>query len=247
MKEHVDRYVEALLRNRRPKPFAPTQDEVKMMAAAIDLAAHALDDAEPRPAFVEQLRERLEREQQRAERIPPQRPAWRAPVRRRLLAAGALTVSGAAVGVAGAQLLGAGAATAPAAEPDEITPVHGAWQTVADSENLPEGAVLAFDLGPVTGFVQRTGGRVQAVSGICTHQGCRLESTGSGRLVCPCHGATFDLAGTNLTRPRLMNHPLPPLPRLPVREDGGQIQVYAAIATSRPHPHADSGADVEGA
>lgn len=236
MREHVDRYVEALLSGKRPKPFAPTQEEVSVLAAAIDLTAGQSNDAEPRPAFVEQLRKQLEHERQNAERDASPRPAWRVPARRRLLAAGALTVSGAAVGAAGAQLfaLGGSAASAEApTAPEVLTPTHGTWQTVADGTEIPEGAVLAFDLGPVSGFVRRTGGRVQAVSGSCTHQGCRLELTAShAEIACPCHGATFALTGVNLTRPRLMNKPLPALPRLPVREQDGRVQIFAPVAAS---------------
>ena len=111
---------------------------------------------------------------------------------------------------------------------------------VADGAALPEGAVLPFDLGPITGFLRRSGGRVQAVSGICTHQGCRLELTDSRTEIgCPCHGATFNLAGTNLTHPRVMGHPLPALPRLPVRELDGQIEIYAPMP-QMPQTHAAS-------
>ncbi len=245
MKEHVDRYVDALLRRRRPKPFAPTQDEVRMVAVAIDLAAGAEQDAAPRPAFVDQLRRRIE-QQQRAEQPAPPRPAWRPPARRRFLAAGALTVSGAAAGAAGMRLFAAATEAAPAAappEPDELTPAYGSWQAVADSRQLSEGAVLPFETGPITGFVCRTAGRLRAVSGICTHQGCRLELTaGRDRLACPCHGATFTLAGANLTHPHLANRALPALPRVPVREQNGHIEIYAPT----PPPDDASAADDSG-
>jgi nitrite reductase/ring-hydroxylating ferredoxin subunit len=88
--------------------------------------------------------------------------------------------------------------------------------------------VRPFDLGSVEGFLRRASGRVQAVSGICTHQGCRLDlAAARDKLSCPCHGATFTVAGVNLTHPRQSGGPLPALPRLPVREVGGRIEVYA--------------------
>src|SRR6202012_4223629 len=151
------------------------------------------------------------------------RPAWRMPARRRVLAAGALTVSGAAAGALGAGLLppstAAPGAAAASSTPPALIPDRGSWQAVLDSAQLSEGAVLPFDLGSVTGFVRRTAGRVQAVSGTCTHQGCRLELTDTRQqYACPCHGATFNLAGDNLTHPRLTTGTLPALPRLPVRE-----------------------------
>jgi nitrite reductase/ring-hydroxylating ferredoxin subunit len=92
--------------------------------------------------------------------------------------------------------------------------------------------VLPFDLGAVSGFVRRVSGRVQAVSGICTHQGCRLDlSPSRDQLACPCHGATFTLAGANLTHPLQTGQALPALPRLAVREQNGQVQIYAPRST----------------
>jgi nitrite reductase/ring-hydroxylating ferredoxin subunit len=105
----------------------------------------------------------------------------------------------------------------------------GAWQTVARSQDLPEGAVTGFDTGTVTGFVGRAAGRVFAISGVCTHLGCKLALDGPAReLRCPCHSAAFTLTGTVLHHPRV--GALPPLPRIPVRESGGAVQVFAAVA-----------------
>jgi cytochrome b6-f complex iron-sulfur subunit len=114
-----------------------------------------------------------------------------------------------------------------------LTPDHGTWHTVTASADLPDGTVLPFTAGPVTGFVERAAGRRRAVSGACTHQGCRLAlAAHPARLVCPCHGATFALDGAVLT------HRLPitlaALPRLAVRETGGAVQVY----TPAPAGHA---------
>jgi nitrite reductase/ring-hydroxylating ferredoxin subunit len=226
----VDRYVDRLLRRRRPKPFAPTQEDVAILRTAIDLKAAASDAAQPRPDFVAQLRVRLaDSERAGLEALEAPRPAWQTPARRRLLAAGALTATGAAAGVLGERLLGGqGTDTnGPETPQAELTPTHGSWQTVVASAQLPEGAVMAFDLGPVNGFLRRLSGRVQAVSGICTHQGCRLDlSAARDLLTCPCHGATFSTDGVNLTHPRPMSSQLPALPRLPVRERDGEIQVY---------------------
>jgi Rieske Fe-S protein len=104
---------------------------------------------------------------------------------------------------------------------------------VATSADLPDGAVRPFTAGAVTGYVSWAGGRLRAVSGICTHQGCRLilgapgrqKADGPGTLVCPCHGATFATDGAVLT------HRLPitltALPLLDVREAGEAVQAYA--------------------
>jgi cytochrome b6-f complex iron-sulfur subunit len=44
------------------------------------------------------------------------------------------------------------------------------------------------------------GGEFIAVSPICTHRGCTVDVQGV-RLVCPCHGSTYDRAGTVLRGP----------------------------------------------
>lgn len=231
----VDRYVNRLLRRRRPRPFAPTEDELTVVRTAIDLLAAAPDATEPRPAFVDQLRTRLAEQEQAHQdsAAATPRPAWRVPPRRRLLAAGALTATGVTIGVAADRLTATGTAdggtdtTAPPPQA-ELSLTFGTWHTVADSSALPEGAIVPFDLGAVNGFLRRVSGRAQAVSGVCTHQGCRLDlETSRDLLSCPCHGATFTLAGVNLTHPLHTGQSLPPLPRLPVREQNGQIQIYA--------------------
>jgi cytochrome b6-f complex iron-sulfur subunit len=234
----VDRYVDRLLGRRRPTPFAATGEELGLVRTAIDLAAAGPDSSEPSPAFIDRLRREL-REQEQAATPTPQ-PAWRATPRRRLLAAGALTATGALAGAAADELFtqpegGSGTSAEQSAPPGELVPVTGAWQPVARVAEVPEGAVVTFDLGAVAGFVTRTDGRVQAVSGNCTHQGCRLDlDRARDVLACPCHGATFSLAGVNLTRPRQSGQPLPALPRLPVRELDGAIQIYAPAAGHSP-------------
>ena len=88
-----------------------------------------------------------------------------------------------------------------------------------------------FDVGSVVGFVQRTGGDVKGISGVCTHQGCRLWfDAPDDRLRCPCHSTSFATDGQVLT------HQLPispkPLPALHIREIDGVIEVFAPTAGS---------------
>jgi hypothetical protein len=47
----------------------------------------------------------------------------------------------------------------------------------------------------IPAFVARDAGGLYSVSAVCTHQGCTINASGSG-YSCPCHGATFDAAGT---------------------------------------------------
>ena len=60
-------------------------------------------------------------------------------------------------------------------------------------------------------------GGYRAVSPICTHRGCTVEVQGA-RLVCPCHGSTYDRAGTVLKGPAERA-----LATFPVSRDGNQL------------------------
>lgn len=216
------RYVEDLLHGRRPRGFAATEDDVATLRTAIALRAARPGDEAPRAEFVDALQQRLAAE---LADPPPLRTAAWGLGRRGLLAGGAaVAAASAAVGVfVDRTLLGGGGA---AKTPDTLTPVGGTWQTVAASEQLPEGGVRAFDLGAVVGFVARTDGVVAAVSGTCTHQGCRLKLNAPSRqLDCPCHMTVFALDG------ELVAHQLPvppgPLPHIATREVDGTVQVYS--------------------
>jgi thiosulfate dehydrogenase [quinone] large subunit len=59
---------------------------------------------------------------------------------------------------------------------------------------LPDGSLAAFDA-------------------VCTHAGCTVEwDSGSGFLICPCHGATFDPAQGAAPIAGPTDQPLTPLP-----------------------------------
>lgn len=62
-------------------------------------------------------------------------------------------------------------------------------------------------------------GTAVAVLASCTHNGCQPEPV-AGRLVCPCHGSEFTLAGAVLQGPAER-----PLPAYPVEEAGGTLTI----------------------
>jgi 3-phenylpropionate/trans-cinnamate dioxygenase ferredoxin subunit len=66
---------------------------------------------------------------------------------------------------------------------------------VADSREIIEDAVLAVSLGSVALALVRSGGRLYAVAGRCSHQECPLSSgfVEDDQIECECHGARFDL------------------------------------------------------
>jgi cytochrome b6-f complex iron-sulfur subunit len=235
------RHLDDMLAGRRPRPFRATPADADELRVAIELSAARPGADEPRAGFVDELHARLAAELGAAQ-VDPAGAAALAPVptpgdggseqprslgRRRLLVQGAgLAAASAAVGAAVGHVL-----TGPDAPPDgsrTITPTDGVWQTVAATTELPEGAVRAFDLGAVAGFVHRVDGVVRAVSASCTHQGCRLALDAARNLDCPCHTTVFALSG-DLIRHQLPIAP-PPLPTFATREADGAVQVYAPRA-----------------
>jgi nitrite reductase/ring-hydroxylating ferredoxin subunit len=211
------RFVESLLRGRRPRRFPVDDTDADILRAAIELRAARPGSGTPNEEFVVGLYQRLARERrEEAERRP-------VATRRQIVLGGALAATGVAVGVAIDQTLAGPGAPAGGGT---LIPDAGVWHPVVAAAELPEGAVRAFDAGSVNGFVYRSGGRLRAISGTCTHQGCRLGLEAGMRLRCPCHRALFALDG------RVLHHrfpgPLPALPRIAVRQADGVVQVYIA-------------------
>ena len=229
----ISRYVDDLIRSRRPRRFPASDEDAGVARTAITLRAARPGSGAPRDEFVTALHQRLA-----AELDPPAlRPAM---TRRRTFLRAATVAGGAAVAGAGIDHA-LSTHAAPGVPAAALTPDDGAWQTVATSADLPDGAVRPFTAGAITGFVERAGGRLRAVSGICTHQGCRLAlAAGPARLVCPCHGATFALDGAVLAH--RLSITLAALPLIDVREAGGVVQVYALAATQVPGPAQPAGA-----
>jgi cytochrome b6-f complex iron-sulfur subunit len=219
----VRRFVKDLLRQRRTKPFPADASDESQLRTAIGLRAAAPDNG-PSEHFVESLRERLRTELDGA--APVQ---IRGGTRRRFVTSVA-AASAASVGIGVALergLSGAGdAATAePPAADQTLMPDNGEWQGVVAAKDLPDGSVRPFDAGTMTGFVHRSGGELHAVSGVCTHLGCKLALDGPARqLNCPCHNAAFAVDGAVLHH--RLPIALPPLPKLMVRESEGVVQVF---------------------
>jgi nitrite reductase/ring-hydroxylating ferredoxin subunit len=214
------RYIDDLLRGRRPRPFRPDDFEAAQIRTAIDLQAARPGADAPRPEFLADLQRRL------AEQHGESRAASRPSATRRQVIVGTSAAAAAAVAAVSVDRLVTRGATSDTGGEGELTPNAGMWQKVAASSDVPDGAMHPFDLGSVVGFVRRVNGKPQAVSGVCTHQGCRLWfDAPDDRLRCPCHSTSFAPTGQVLT------HQLPispkPLPALQVREANGVIEVLA--------------------
>ncbi len=228
------RYVDDLLRGRRPKPFAPDDFEAAQVRTAIELRAarQGTDpDAAPREEFLTDLDRRLAEQMNGA----PAEPAPRQSATRRQVIVGTSAAAAAAVTAVAVDRALIGPAEGPASDvaAGQLTPNDGSWQRVAASSDVPDGTMHPFDLGSVTGFVRRVDGKPEAISGVCTHQGCRLWfDAPDDTLRCPCHTTSFSPSGHVLT------HQLPiapkPLPALMAREVNGVIEVFAPARPDQP-------------
>jgi len=220
------RYVDDLLRGRRPKPFQPDDFEAAQIRTAIELRA-ARPGAEaadaPSQEFLDDLHSRLADQMSGAptESVPKQ-----SSTRRQVIVGTSAAAAAAVTAVSVDRLVVGGLGGETPAVAGQLTPNTGSWQRVAASSEVPDTVMHPFDLGSVSGFVRRVDGKLEAVSGVCTHQGCRLWfDAPDDRLRCPCHSTSFAPSGQVLT------HQLPiapkPLPTLMVREADGVIEVFA--------------------
>ena len=224
------KYIDDLLRGRRPKPFQPDEFEAAQIRTAIELRAARPGSDAPRQEFLNDLHARL------AEQMtgtPPEAGRRQSTTRRQVIVGTSAAAAAAVTAVSVDRLaIGGQAAEAPAAS-GQLTPNDGRWMRVAASSEVPDGVMRPFDLGSINGFVRRVNGKPEAVSGVCTHQGCRLWfDAPDDRLRCPCHSTSFAPSGQVLT------HQLPiapkPLPTLMVREVNGAIEVFAPASPIAP-------------
>ncbi|MBX8692218.1 Rieske 2Fe-2S domain-containing protein [Mycobacterium sp. 20091114027_K0903767] len=232
----VRKYVDDLLAGRRPGSFPADDFDAAQIRTAIELRAAEPGADEPRPEFVNGLKSRI------AQQFSPEGPEDAAPTHQRMSATRRQVIVGSAAAATAAVaavsiehlVTGRGVPAGTEQAGAELVPNEGAWLAVAKSADLAEGSVLPFELPTVTGFVRRAaGGNVEAVSGVCTHQGCKLWFDDSAdSLRCPCHVTSFSPAGEVLT------HQLPiapkPLPHFEVRERAGNIEVLAPRPPARP-------------
>jgi nitrite reductase/ring-hydroxylating ferredoxin subunit len=223
----VRRFVDGLLRGQATGKARPDDLEAQEMKTAIELRAARTGSDSPREEFITDLHRRLA--EQMGEDSEGESNVVRMPVgtRRQVVIGTGLAAASAATGiVVGRNLLAPSAAPSTEQAQGTMEPNAGSWHAVGASADLPKGGAMAFDLGAVNGFVHRADTHVEAVSGICTHQGCKLWlDAPDSRLRCPCHSTSFALDGETLTH-QLPTAP-PPLPKLDVRENNGVIEVFA--------------------
>lgn len=218
--DRVAQFVEDLLKGRRPRRFEATPEEAEAMSAAAGLAAARVGADLPDKAALDRIHRRL------AERLDDS-PAMEGRYSRRVWMRTFGTAAAAAVlGVAIDEVVTRTGAGAPIVAADGVlTPDAGQWRPVASVEQLPPGHAMTFSTDTVEAVVVNDGGQISAVSGICTHLGCKLQPDNADqRLSCPCHQTAFAFSGKVLFY-RLKAAPAD-LPRIQSRVRDGQIELF---------------------
>jgi nitrite reductase/ring-hydroxylating ferredoxin subunit len=207
--ERFDGYLTALLGDGRPSPETVSdRDEAEMARTAAELAAgvRAADSSAPDPAFVEQLRLRMREADAGIETVRTPPPVREQPVpggigrwrlsRRQILQAGLGAAAGLAAGLAGVALRSGTERTGGDWGEEDLVAGEGFWTEVARMDDVPEGSAVRFTTAAFDGFVVNDHGTIRALSSVCTHMGCTLHYRPDWQdLRCPCHGASFDMAG----------------------------------------------------
>jgi nitrite reductase/ring-hydroxylating ferredoxin subunit len=225
----VRRFIDGLLKGQRTERARPDDVEAREMKTAIELRAARTGSDSPREDFITDLHRRLAAQTSDAPQAESRSSWGPSGTRRQVVIGTGIAAASAATGiVVGRNLLAPSSGPSEASPPTQgvLDPNAGTWRAVGASADLPIGGAMAFDLGSVNGFVHRADVKVEAVSGVCTHQGCRLWlDAPERRLRCPCHSTSFSLEGETVT------HQLPtapqPLPKFEVREINGVIEVFA--------------------
>jgi cytochrome b6-f complex iron-sulfur subunit len=228
-------FVEALVHGRRPGGFKADPEDAQAIRAAIELRASEPGAAEPTDEFVRGLQDRLRERLEASASLPAEGAGAEGAAektdlgvrrisRRRLLEGAGIAASAALLGGVADHLIEGGTALQQGAQ-QPMVPDGGRWVTVASADRVASSRVTPFVMNDVAGFVVNEGGTLRGLSGTCTHQGCVLHANaGSGRLDCPCHGASFSLDGAVLFQE--FAGPLRPLPTLRVRRSGNDVQVF---------------------
>jgi cytochrome b6-f complex iron-sulfur subunit len=218
--DRVARFVDDLLHGRRPRRFVASDEEAQAMTAAAGLAAGRVGADIPDKAALDRIHRKLSGALDESPVIDlrPTRRVW---LRTLGTAAAAVVVGVALDEVANHR--------APTDTSDGVAavlmPDNGTWRPVAAISQLPVGHAMTVSTGSIDAIVLNDGGNISAVSGICTHLGCKLQPDDASRkLNCPCHQTAFSWSGKVLYY-KLKNEPAT-LPKIQSRVNDGQIELF---------------------
>ena len=103
------------------------------------------------------------------------------------------------------------------------------WLQVARAEDIPAGTMVRIDNGGEPIAVVNLNGELFAVANLCTHMEAELhegELEADGELVCPAHGARFDVRTGEVLGPPAFED----LATYPVRTEDGVVYVSSESA-----------------
>jgi Rieske Fe-S protein len=219
--DRVARFVDDLLHGRRPRRFRASQEELDAMTAAAGMVSARVGADIPDKAALDRIHRRL------SAALDESPAADRGLTRRTWLRTMGTAAAAVVVGVALDEVVTnrSKSATPPGAPQAELMPDSGTWRPVASVAELPAGHAMSVSTGAVDAVIVNDGGSISAVSGVCTHLGCKLQpDPSSPKLDCPCHQTAFSWSGKVLYY-RLKTAPAS-LPRIPSRLNNGQIELF---------------------
>jgi cytochrome b6-f complex iron-sulfur subunit len=219
--DRVARFVDDLLHGRKPRRFDASREELEAIGAAAGLASARVGADLPDKGALERIHKRLSAAMDESPMVERQF------TRRMLLRTAGTAAAAMVVGVALDEIVtnrktsgGPDGGTAGTLMPD-----NGTWRPVAEVTQLPTGHAMAVSTASVDAVIVNDGGTISAVSGVCTHLGCKLQPDATDqKLNCPCHQTAFSWSGKVLYY-RLKAAPAN-LPRIPSRVNNGQIELY---------------------
>jgi len=220
--DRVARFVDDLLHGRRPRRFTASPEELDAMSAAAGLASARAGADIPDQAALDRIHRKLSAalDERPTVELGLTRRTW---LRTMGTAAAALVVGAGLEGIVTNQ--GKSGSAPPGGGPNVLMPDNGTWRPVAAVTQLPPGHAMPVSTGAVDAVIVNDGGTISAVSGICTHLGCRLQpDDASKKLSCPCHQTAFSWSGKVLYY-RLKSAPAN-LPQIPSRLNEGQIELF---------------------
>ena len=218
--DRVARFVDDLLRGRRPHRFEATPEEAEAMTAAAGLTAARTGADLPDRAALERIHRRL------AAALDESPVVDRRLSRRAWLQTAGAAAAAVVVGVGLDELVRSRQEAPGSSGAATLVPDHGGtWRPVASVADIPPGHAMAVSTAALDAVIINDGGTITALSGVCTHLGCKLQPDDANRkLNCPCHQTAFSWSGKVLYY-RLKTAPAN-LPRIPSRVSNGQIELY---------------------
>jgi cytochrome b6-f complex iron-sulfur subunit len=222
MKESADRvarFVDDLLHGRRPHRFEATQEEAEAMAAAASLSAARVGADVPDKAALDRIHQHI------AEALDESAAVDRRLSRRAWLRTAGAAAAAVVIGVGLDEVVRSEQQSGGAGSTATLLPDNGTWRPVAAVTQIPAGHAMLVSTASLDAVIVNDGGTISAVSGVCTHLGCKVQTDDANRkLNCPCHQTAFSWSGKVLYY-RLKAAPAN-LPQIPSRVNNGQVELY---------------------